>query len=57
VRRQVALSNSDVAQCNDVFSLFNNPAGSSQLTGENWVIYSPAPFGLKELANGYACLP
>jgi hypothetical protein len=34
--------------------LFNNPAGLSQM---NWreigVYYSPAPFGLTELANGY----
>jgi hypothetical protein len=52
--RQIAISNSDVAQCNDVFSLFNNPAGLSQL---NWreigLYYSPSPFGLKELANGF----
>jgi len=37
-----------------VFSLFNNPAGLSQM---NWrevgIYYSPAPFGLSELANGY----
>jgi len=53
--RQVALSHSDVAMSDDVFSLFNNPAGAAQL---NWrevgVYYSPAPFGIKELANGYA---
>ena len=52
--RQISLSNSDVALSNDVFSLFNNPAGLSQL---NWreigIYYSPAPFGLSELANGY----
>ena len=52
--KQIALSNSDVALSNDVFSVFNNPAGLSQL---NWrevgVYYSPAPFGLSELANGY----
>lgn len=53
--KQISLSNSDVAQCNDVFSVFNNPAGLSQL---NWreigIYYSPAPFGLTELANAYA---
>jgi len=53
--RQISLSNSDVALSNDVFSIFNNPAGLSQL---NWreigVYYSPAPFGLSELSNGYA---
>jgi hypothetical protein len=52
--RQIALSNSDVALSNDVFTLFYNPAGLSQI---NWrelgLYYSPAPFGLKELSNGY----
>lgn len=52
--RQISLANSDVALANDVFSLFNNPAGLAQL---NWkevgIYYSPAPFGLTELANGY----
>lgn len=52
--RQVSLSNSDVALSNDVFSLFSNPAGLSQM---NWreigIYYSPAPFGFTEMANGY----
>ncbi len=52
--KQIALSNSDVAISNDVFSVFNNPAGLAQM---NWrevgVYYSPAPFGFTELANGY----
>lgn len=52
--KQISLANSDAALSNDVFSLFNNPAGLSQL---NWreigIYYSPAPFGLTELANGY----
>ncbi len=52
--KQISLSNSDVALSDDVFSLFNNPAGIAQM---NWrevgVYYSPAPFGLSELANGY----
>ncbi|MBN1638955.1 MAG: hypothetical protein JW866_08310 [Ignavibacteriales bacterium] len=52
--RQNGLSNSDVALSNDVFSIFNNPAGLSQM---NWReiggYYSFAPFGLKELATGY----
>jgi len=52
--KQISLSNSDVALSNDVFSLFNNPAGLAQM---NWrevgVYYSPAPFGLSELANGF----
>lgn len=53
--KQVSLSHSSVALSNDVFSLFTNPAGLSQM---NWrevaVYYSPAPFGLSELANGFA---
>ena len=52
--KQISLSNSDVALSNDVFSIFNNPAGLAQM---NWrevgVYYSPAPFGLSELANGF----
>jgi len=52
--KQIAMSNSDVALSDDVFSLFNNPAGLAQL---NWrelgIYYSPAPFGFIELANGY----
>jgi hypothetical protein len=52
--RQISLSHSDIALSNDVFSLFNNPSGLSQI---NWrevgIYYSPAPFGLSELANGY----
>ncbi len=53
--RQIALSHSDVALSDDVFALFNNSAGLAQL---NWrefgIYYSPAPYGLSELANGYA---
>ncbi len=52
--KQISLSNSDVALSNDVFSVFNNISGLAQL---NWreigIYYSPAPFGLTELANGY----
>lgn len=52
--KQISLSNSDVALSNDVFTLFNNPAGLAQI---NWreigVYYSPAPFGFTELANGF----
>lgn len=52
--KQISMSNSDVAFSNDVFSLFNNPAGLSQM---NWrelgIYYSPSPFGFSELANGY----
>lgn len=52
--RQISMANSDVALSNDVFSLFNNPAGLAQF---NWrevgIYYSPAPFGLTELSNGF----
>lgn len=52
--KQISLANSDVAMSNDVFSVFNNPAGLSQI---NWrevgIYYSPAPFGLSELANAF----
>ncbi|WP_337866071.1 type IX secretion system membrane protein PorP/SprF [Ignavibacterium sp.] len=52
--KQISLSNSDVALSNDVFSLFNNPSGLSQIDWrEIGIYYSPAPFGLKELANAY----
>ncbi len=53
--KQVALSHSGIAQANDVFSLFNNPAGLAQL---NWrelgIYYSPSPFGESKLSNAYA---
>lgn len=52
--RQISMANSDVALANDVFSIFSNTAGLSQI---NWrevgIYYSPAPFGLTELSNGY----
>jgi hypothetical protein len=52
--KQISLANSDVALSNDVFSLFGNPAGLSQM---NWrelgIYYSPAPFGITEMANGF----
>jgi hypothetical protein len=52
--RQISLSHSDIALSNDVFSLFNNPSGLSQISWrEVGIYYSPAPFGLSELANGY----
>lgn len=52
--KQISMSNSDVAVSNDVFALFNNPAGMAQI---NWrevgIYYSPSPFGFTELANGF----
>ena len=53
--RQIALSNSGIALSNDVFSIFNNPSGSAQMDwNELGVYYSPSPFGMKELSQGYA---
>jgi len=55
--KQIALSNSDAAMCNDVFSVFNNMAGLDCLTKTQiGLFYSPSPFGFKELANGYLCV-
>lgn len=50
--RQIGLSNSDVGLSNDVFAVFNNPAGLAQLRHrEAGFYYSPAPFGMSELAS------
>jgi len=52
--RQIALSRSNIASNDDVFSLFNNPAGLSFINSrELGVYYSPAPFELKELSNAF----
>jgi hypothetical protein len=52
--RQISLAHSDVALSNDVFALFSNPAGLSQIkSSEFGIFYSPSPFDLKELANGF----
>ncbi len=52
--RQIALAHSDIALSDDVFSLFNNPSGLAQLNSrEIGFFYSPSPFGIEELANGY----
>ena len=52
--KQIAISGADVALSDDVFALFNNPAGLAQFDWpELGVYYSPAPFGFKELANAY----
>ncbi len=53
--KQIALSNSDIAVSDNVFALFKNPAGLAQIDyNEAGVFYSPSPFGLSELKNGYA---
>ncbi len=53
--KQISLSHADIALSHDVMAHYTNPAGLAQL---NWrefgVYYSPAPFGLSELANGFA---
>lgn len=52
--KEIALSNSGVALSNDVFSIFNNPSGISQITyRELGVYYAPSPFGVSELANAF----
>ncbi|MBM4170699.1 MAG: hypothetical protein FJ214_02370 [Ignavibacteria bacterium] len=52
--RQIALSHSDIAFSEEVFSLFNNPAGLAYLINrEVGLFYSPAPFGVKELSSGF----
>ncbi len=52
--KQIALSGSNVALENTVFAIFSNPAGLAQLNNREFgVYYSPSPFGLKELSNGY----
>ncbi|MFH1194466.1 MAG: hypothetical protein V1720_02060 [bacterium] len=52
--RQISMSHSDVALSNDAFAIFNNPAGLPQMDWREFAVYySPAPFGMNELANGY----
>jgi len=52
--KEIGIANSDVALSNDVFALFNNPSGLGQIDQRSiGIYYSPSPFGLKELANGY----
>ncbi len=53
--KQSALSNSAVAQSNDAFGIYGNPAGIAQMHWREFgIYYSPSPFGLKELANANA---
>ena len=53
--KEIALSNSDIAVSNDVFAIFNNPAGLGQIKHrEIGAFYSPSPFGMNELKNAYA---
>jgi hypothetical protein len=53
--KQIALSNSDIAVSDNVFAFFDNPAGLAQINqDEVGVFFSPSPFGMRELRNGYA---
>ncbi|MHB8906397.1 MAG: PorV/PorQ family protein [Melioribacteraceae bacterium] len=53
--RQIAIARSDMSSSNDVFTLFNNPAGLSLIkVREVGLFYSPAPFGVTELSNAAA---
>ncbi|PKL83781.1 MAG: hypothetical protein CVV24_03440, partial [Ignavibacteriae bacterium HGW-Ignavibacteriae-3] len=53
--RQIALARSNVSTSQDVFSIYNNPAGlSSLISREGGIFYSPAPFGIRELSTGSA---
>jgi hypothetical protein len=52
--KQIALSHSDIAKSDDVFSIFSNPGGLAQIhTIEVGAYYSPSPFGLDELQTAY----
>ncbi len=52
--KQIALAYSDVASISNAFSLFTNPSGLSlNKKSQFGIFYSPSPFGIKELANGY----
>ena len=51
----IAQAHSDIAISKDIFSLFNNPAGVSiKNKREIGIFYSPSPYGIKELSNGFA---
>jgi hypothetical protein len=53
--KQIALSNSDIAVSDNVFSFFENPAGLAQINhDEAGVFFSPSPYGMSELKNAYA---
>jgi hypothetical protein len=53
--KQISISHSDVASIDDVFSLFNNPAGLAEIKWREFgIYYSPAPFGFYELSSSFA---
>lgn len=52
--KQIALAHSDVALTGNLFSLFNNSAALSLISERQiGLYYSPSPFGIEELANGF----
>ncbi len=52
--KQIALSHSDIAKSDDVFSIFSNPGGLARIKSiEVGAYYSPSPFGLDELQTSY----
>jgi len=52
--KEISLSGSSASVSDDVFSLFNNPAGLSEtIKREIGIYYSPAPFGFSEMANAF----
>jgi hypothetical protein len=52
--KQIALANSNIALENNVFAIFNNPAGLGLVNSREFgIYYSPSPFGIKELSNAY----
>lgn len=51
--KHVALASSDEANNTDIFSIFNNPSGTSNISSRTaGFFYSPFPYGIKELASG-----
>ena len=52
--KQIALANSNIARENNVFAIFNNPAGLGLVNNREFgIYYSPSPFGIKELSSAY----
>lgn len=49
------IANSGIALASDIFTNFNNPSASAYINKKaGGIFYSPAPFGMSELANGAA---
>lgn len=54
--KDISLANSSSPVSDDVFSIFNNPAGLAETVKREFgIFYSPAPFGFTEMANTFAC--